>query len=69
MLCLVRIRNKEIMPAKSSAQQKAAGIALAIKRGEAKAKPGTASAEMAKSMTAKQAREFATKPKGGYKKK
>ena len=57
------------MPAQSSKQQKAAGIALAIKRGEAKAKPGTPSAEMAKSMTQKQAKEFATKPKGGYKKK
>ena len=57
------------MPAVSAKQQKAAGIALAVKRGHAKAKPGTASAEMAKSMTAKQAREFATKPKGGYQKK
>ena len=57
------------MPATSKAQRQAAGIALAIKRGEAKAKPGTPSAEMAKSMMQKQAKEFATKPKGGYKKR
>ena len=57
------------MPAQSAKQQKAAGIALAVKRGEAKAKPGSPSAQMAKSMTEKQTREFATNPKGGYKKK
>jgi hypothetical protein len=51
------------MPAKSSAQQKAAGIALAIKRGQAKAQKGTPSAQMAKSMSQKQIKEFATKRK------
>jgi hypothetical protein len=43
------------MPAKSKAQQKAAGAALAVKRGEAK--PGSlkgASKEMAKSMSEKE---------------
>lgn len=50
------------MPAKSEKQRKAMGAALTIKRGKAKPKPGTASAEMAKSMTKKQLREFASKP-------
>jgi hypothetical protein len=57
------------MPAKSSAQQKAAGIALAAKRGQTKLKPGSPSAQMAKGMSQKELTKFATKPKGGYKKK
>jgi len=36
-----------IMPAKSYQQQKAAGVAMAVKRGKKKAKPGTPSAKMA----------------------
>ena len=51
------------MPAKSSAQRKAAGAALAIKRGEAKPQKGTPSAEMAKSMTEEQISDFARKKK------
>ncbi len=51
------------MPAKSKKQQQAMGVALAIKRGEQKPKKGTASAEMAKSMTEKQLRDFAKKKK------
>jgi hypothetical protein len=54
------------MPAKSKAQQKAAGAALAVKRGEAK-KSGLkgASKEMVESMTEKELEELAsTKRKG-----
>lgn len=49
------------MPAKTEKQRKAAGAALAIKRGEQKPKKGKASAEMAKGMTKKELREFAKK--------
>jgi Protein of unknwon function (DUF3008) len=56
------------MPAKSKDQQTAAKIALAVKRGEAKAKPGTASAQMAKGMSASQIKDF-TKRSGGGKRK
>ncbi len=54
------------MPAKSQAQQKAAGAALSAKRGETpKSKLKGASREMADSMTEKQLEEFAhTKRKG-----
>ena len=54
------------MPAKSAAQQKAAGAALAAKRGEApKSKLKGASKQMAASMSEKQLEEFAhTKRKG-----
>lgn len=49
------------MPAKSKAQQKAAGAALAAKRGEIKKSSlQGASKEMAKSMTKKQLEEFAS---------
>ncbi|SOC46564.1 uncharacterized protein DUF3008 [Rhizobium subbaraonis] len=49
------------MPAKSKAQQKAAGAALAAKRGEMKkSELKGASKEMEKSMTEKELREFAT---------
>ena len=54
------------MPAKSAAQQKAAGAALAAKRGEIPEKKlRGASRSMEKSMTEKQLEEFAhTKRKG-----
>jgi hypothetical protein len=48
------------MPAKSKAQQKAAGAALAAKRGDIpKSKLKGASKEMEKSMNEKQLKEFA----------
>ena len=55
-----------IMPAKSQAQQKAAGAALAAKRGEIKKSELIgASKEMYESMTEKELEEFAeTKRKG-----
>ncbi|MDF3074918.1 MAG: hypothetical protein K0S54_2585 [Alphaproteobacteria bacterium] len=54
------------MPAKSKAQQKAAGAALAAKRGEtSRSKLKGASRSMVKSMSEKQLEEFAsTKRKG-----
>jgi hypothetical protein len=54
------------MPAKSSAQQKAAGAALSAKRGETpKSNLKGASRQMADSMNEKQLEEFAhTKRKG-----
>ena len=53
------------MPAESKKQRQAAGIAEAVKEGKVKAKPGSASAEMAKSMTHEQLHDFAaTKEKG-----
>ena len=54
------------MPAKSKAQQKAAGAALSAKRGDTpKSKLKGASKRMAESMTEKQLEEFAsTKRKG-----
>lgn len=54
------------MPAKSRAQQQAAGAALSAKRGETpKSKLKGASKAMAESMTEKQLEEFAsTKHKG-----
>ena len=52
------------MPAKSGRQQRAAGAALAAKRGERSMKSlKGASRQMAKSMTTKQLRDFASKPK------
>ncbi len=49
------------MPAKSKAQQKAAGAALAAKRGEApRSKLKGASRQMAESMTETQLEEFAS---------
>jgi hypothetical protein len=47
------------MPKESKAQGRAAGIALAVKRGEATAKPGSPSAEIAKSMTTEELHDFA----------
>lgn len=54
------------MPAKSKAQQKAAGAALSAKRGDTpKSQLKGASKQMAESMTEKQLEEFAsTKRKG-----
>jgi Protein of unknwon function (DUF3008) len=51
------------MPGKSKAQRQAAGIAHAIQKGEVKPQKGKPSAEMAKSMTMKETKEFAQKPK------
>ena len=49
------------MPARSKAQQRAAGAALSVKRGETpKSKLKGASKEMAESMTEKQLEEFAS---------
>lgn len=54
------------MPAKSAAQQKAAGAALSAKRGDTpKSRLKGASKQMVESMTEKQLKEFAhTKRKG-----
>lgn len=59
------------MPAKSKAQQQAAGAALAAKRGERKKSSlKGASKQMAESMSKKQLKEFAsTKRKGKPQKK
>lgn len=54
------------MPAKSKAQQKAAGAALAAKRGEAKKTTlKGASREMAASMTEKELHDLAQTPRKG----
>jgi hypothetical protein len=54
------------MPAKSKAQQKAAGAALSAKRGETpKSKLKGASRDMAKSMTEKELRDLAATPRKG----
>lgn len=54
------------MPAKSAAQQKAAGAALSAKRGDMpKSKLKGASREMVESMSEKQLEEFAATPRKG----
>jgi hypothetical protein len=54
------------MPAKSKAQQKAAGAALSVKRGERpKSSLKGASRQMVKSMSEKQLEEFASGPRKG----
>lgn len=54
------------MPAKSKAQQKAAGAALSAKRGETKkSRLKGASREMADSMTEKELRDMASTPRKG----
>ena len=54
------------MPAKSKAQQKAAGAALSAKRGDTpKSKLKGASKSMAESMTEKQLEEFASTRRKG----
>ena len=56
------------MPAKSKSQQKAAGAALAAKRGESKkSELQGASRNMADSMSEKQLRDMASKPRKGKK--
>lgn len=55
------------MPATSEKQRRAAGAALAAKRGKGGKKKGGASAKMAESMTESQLRDFARKPKKGKK--
>lgn len=58
------------MPARSKAQQMAAGAALAAKRGEiAPAKLKGASKQMYESMTEKQLEDFAHTPRKGLPKK
>jgi len=52
------------MPPKSKEQKTSACIAIGIKEGKVKAKPGSPSAEMAKGMTKKQLREYCPKVKG-----
>ena len=54
------------MPAKSAAQQKAAGAALSAKRGEtSRSKLKGASRQMAESMSEKQLEEFASTRRKG----
>ena len=54
------------MPAKSAAQQKAAGAALSAKRGETpKSRLKGASKSMMKSMSEKQLEDFAQTPRKG----
>ncbi|MEW6385919.1 MAG: DUF3008 family protein [Thermodesulfobacteriota bacterium] len=53
------------MPAVSKKQQQAMGIAHAIQKGEVKAKAGTPSAEIAKSMKPADVKEFAGTPHKG----
>ena len=54
------------MPAKSAAQQKAAGAALSAKRGETpKSKLKGASKDMYESMSEKQLDDFASTPRKG----
>ena len=50
------------MPATSERQRKLAGIALAMKRGETPKDYSPEAAEMARSMSEKSLREFASKP-------
>lgn len=57
------------MPGKSQNQVVAARIAEGVKKGTAKAKPGSPSAQMAKSMSLPDIKEFAATPTGGLPKK
>lgn len=57
------------MPAKSVSQQQAFGIAAGIKEGKIKPKPGTPSAQIAKSASLPDIKEFASTPTGGLPKK
>jgi len=63
---LLLLERRSVMPAKSAAQQKAAGAALSAKRGDTpKSKLKGASKSMMESMSEKQLEEFAhTKRKG-----
>jgi hypothetical protein len=53
------------MPALSKKQQMAAGMALAMKRGDMPVTSGTPAAQMAKSMSSDQVKEFASTPRKG----
>lgn len=57
------------MPAKSKAQQQAMAIAEQVKKGKIKAKAGTPSAKMAKSMSIKQLNDFASTQRKGLPKR
>jgi hypothetical protein len=58
--------QEAFMPARSKAQQKAAGAALSAKRGErSKSSLKGASRQMVKSMSEKQLEEFASGPRKG----
>lgn len=57
------------MPAKSKSQQAAFGIAAGIKEGKIKPKPGSPSANIAKSASLPDIKEFASTPTGGLPKK
>jgi len=60
------IEGDEAMPAKSAAQQKAAGAALSAKRGDTpKSKLKGASRQMVESMTEKQLEDFASTRRKG----
>jgi hypothetical protein len=53
------------MPAKSQAQQKAAGAALAAKRGERPRSKQKGGSEMVESMTKRELEELASRPRQG----
>lgn len=53
------------MPAKSQNQQEAMGIAHAIQEGKVAPKPGTPSADIAKTMKPADVKEFASTPRAG----
>jgi hypothetical protein len=52
------------MPPRTAKQQKLMGAALAVKRGESKGFPEAR--KVSSQMSAKQLKEYATKPAGGY---
>ena len=52
-------------PSASKSQQQAMAIAEQVKKGKVKAKPGSPSAKMAKSMSVKQLNDFASTPTKG----
>jgi hypothetical protein len=59
-------KGDNLMPAKSKAQQKAAGAALSAKRGETpKSELNGASKQMVESMSEKQLEEFASTKRRG----
>lgn len=66
MQCVVKDKGADLMPAKSAAQQKAAGAALSAKRGDQpESKLKGAARSMEQSMTEQQLEELAhTKRKG-----
>jgi hypothetical protein len=57
-------QGEKKMPPKSEKQREAAAIAKKVKEGKMAAKPGSASAQMAESMSGEQLHEFAIKPQG-----